>query len=334
LPAVTRRYQILALSGGGYRGAFSARILEELEAMSARPLRERFDLIAGTSIGALLAAGVTCGVPAAVMSAAFRRHGAAIFDGRLRPFGRRLPFRLPGAGVFWNRYNPTGLRDAVKAVLGDHADLAMADVPHPLIVVATNRQDATAAVFRSKAGSGDRWRRATLLDAVLASAAAPTYFPEHRVLGTSLIDGGIIANAPDMLALAEVMATRGASTADIDIISVGTAGASRRDVPRPARGHGAARWMLPRSLWGRDLFSVTVASQEQSTLETARLLLRERHVRIDTQPTEAETAKLALDRAGRDATGILEALATQAMDDLRRGPSRALVEAMMRHERA
>lgn len=48
-------FRILSLSGGGYRGLFTARILADLEERIGAPIATRFDLIAGTSIGGILA---------------------------------------------------------------------------------------------------------------------------------------------------------------------------------------------------------------------------------------------------------------------------------------
>jgi uncharacterized protein len=50
-----RDLRVLTLSGGGFLGLYSAVVLEALEARSAGMLARRFDLIAGTSIGAVLA---------------------------------------------------------------------------------------------------------------------------------------------------------------------------------------------------------------------------------------------------------------------------------------
>ena len=48
-------FRILALSGGGYLGLYAAVVLAELEERVGEPLGRRFDLIAGTSVGGLLA---------------------------------------------------------------------------------------------------------------------------------------------------------------------------------------------------------------------------------------------------------------------------------------
>src|SRR5690349_5193892 len=52
-------YRVLTLHGGGIRGIINARILQELEEKSGKPITELFDYIIGTSIGGIIAAGLT-----------------------------------------------------------------------------------------------------------------------------------------------------------------------------------------------------------------------------------------------------------------------------------
>ena len=54
-------FQILALSGGGYRGLFTSTVLARLEQQAQRPIGDCFDLIAGTSIGGVIALGLALG---------------------------------------------------------------------------------------------------------------------------------------------------------------------------------------------------------------------------------------------------------------------------------
>ena len=51
-----KRFRVLALSGGGYLGVYTAALLAALEDRAGEPLGRRFDLIAGTSVGGILAA--------------------------------------------------------------------------------------------------------------------------------------------------------------------------------------------------------------------------------------------------------------------------------------
>ena len=62
VPGPMRR--ILAIDGGGLRGLIPACVLAGLEAATGRAARETFDFIAGTSTGAVIAAGLVAGVPA------------------------------------------------------------------------------------------------------------------------------------------------------------------------------------------------------------------------------------------------------------------------------
>lgn len=56
--------RILTIDGGGLRGVFSAAIIERMETVTGKPARDYFDCFYGTSTGAILAAGLTHGMPA------------------------------------------------------------------------------------------------------------------------------------------------------------------------------------------------------------------------------------------------------------------------------
>ena len=58
-----RPFQALALTGGGYRGLFTARALQEMEDHIGEPIGRRFDLSYGTSIGGIIALAVAFEVP-------------------------------------------------------------------------------------------------------------------------------------------------------------------------------------------------------------------------------------------------------------------------------
>ena len=50
-----KRFRVLSLSGGGYLGVYTAALLAALELRAGEPLGRRFDLLAGTSVGGILA---------------------------------------------------------------------------------------------------------------------------------------------------------------------------------------------------------------------------------------------------------------------------------------
>lgn len=82
-----RLLRVLALAGGGFLGLYTALVLEALEARAGEPLARRFDLLAGTSIGGLLALALAYEIPMARLVRLFIEEGPAVFSNRTRPGG-------------------------------------------------------------------------------------------------------------------------------------------------------------------------------------------------------------------------------------------------------
>ena len=172
LPAApsNSRYQILALSGGGYRGLYSAFFLEACEDAFTTACSEKFDLIAGTSIGALLAAGLSLGVSAKRLKEAMLEHGPLIFEKQRLTFLNRLFLRAP--------YKTKPLRDAIVGVLGEQAvSTPLSELDAPLLISSVNYTTGGATILASRGAVGQAAAEVAIVDAVLASAAAPTFFP-------------------------------------------------------------------------------------------------------------------------------------------------------------
>lgn len=76
-------FKILSIDGGGIRGVLSATILKEIEAtLQAKnkpKLHKYFDLIAGTSTGSILAAGIACQLDAETLINLYKEFGRDIF---------------------------------------------------------------------------------------------------------------------------------------------------------------------------------------------------------------------------------------------------------------
>lgn len=84
------RFQILSLIGGGIRGAFITSFLKNLEDKLGRPIADSFDLIAGTSTGGIIAAGLAAGMSAADLQKFYEDYGAEIFTPRPRYMPRGM----------------------------------------------------------------------------------------------------------------------------------------------------------------------------------------------------------------------------------------------------
>ena len=188
------RYQILALSGGGYRGLYSIAFLEACEEAFGTACSDKFDMIVGTSIGALLAAGLSMGMPARDLKRAIIKHGPLVFkQERLTPL-KRLILRAP--------YKTETLRTAIEDVLGKEAALTpLNELDSPLLIPTLNYTMGRTEILASRGAADQAAAQIPIIDAILASAAAPTFFPLKKVGQNQFADGGLIANAPDMVAL-------------------------------------------------------------------------------------------------------------------------------------
>ncbi|MEO6295449.1 MAG: patatin-like phospholipase family protein [Candidatus Limnocylindria bacterium] len=137
----------LALGGGGARGWAHIGVARALEAHGLRPRR-----IVGTSMGAIIAAGMAAGHSAAQMEAAARR--VSVY----RLVGRRGRLAL---------FDPRPLLERMAADLGDPR---IEELPTPLGI----------AVFDLVAGRPHLVTEGWLVDALEKSIAVPLFFPPRR----------------------------------------------------------------------------------------------------------------------------------------------------------
>lgn len=240
--------RILSLDGGGIRGLVTARWLAGVDAALAgagKPaIPGSFDLLAGSSTGALIACGLGLGRPPAELADLYRARRHDIFPGMARRLWSRTT-RLLSQGPSAPRYDGRGL----EAVLSDtFGDARMGELRAPTLVTSYDTISRKPVVFKSfKPGHADLRVR----DICRATSAAPTYFPAHplRVEGRdcALIDGGIVANNPTACAIAEALRKddRVHCPQDLLVLSVGSGERLRPIDLRSAREWGALEWAVP-----------------------------------------------------------------------------------------
>ena len=140
-------YHVLALSGGGYRGLYTATVLAELEAVLGRPIASHFDLICGTSAGGMLALGLAAEIPGSELKALFEDEGSRIFG------CRSLSRRLLG---FWltAKHDSAGLREVLTERF---QGTTVGDLKHRVLVPAVNYSTGRGQFFKpagERAGGG------------------------------------------------------------------------------------------------------------------------------------------------------------------------------------
>ena len=91
----------------------------------------------------------------------------------------------------------------------------------------------------------------------MATAAAPLYFPMAKIDNSNFIDGGVVANAPDMCAVHEAVHFLNQKIEDISVLSIGTT-TSKFSLPSSlGRNFGQKLWLENNRLIS------TISSQQQ-----------------------------------------------------------------------
>jgi patatin-like phospholipase/acyl hydrolase len=205
--------RILALDGGGIRGALTLGYLQRIEDILRKQngndpnftLSDYFDLIGGTSTGSIIASCLAIGMKAADIKNMYMDLGGKIFGKKYKWWNIFQIDNVLKAG-----YDQVPLEQELQKVFGD-ITLESDKIKTGLCII-TKRADTNSVwpLLNHPAGkyfnSADGTNKDILLwKAVRASAAAPTYFIPQLIevgggMGTAaFVDGGVsMANNPSM----------------------------------------------------------------------------------------------------------------------------------------
>ncbi len=309
-------FRILALSGGGYLGLYSAALLAALEEQIGEPIGRRFDLIAGTSVGGIIAAAVAFELPLAQLVAFFHDHGAEVFSPRAMPSGAVSRLLDLSRSVLGPKYSNAALRKVLDERLGG---ATFDEALHPLVLPAVNVTRSLTKVFKTPhapASRGDE--RVSVADAVLAACAAPAYFPAVPIGDALYADGGLFAVAPDQVALHEAEHFIGIDVARVRMLSIGTATVGYQPAEGVDADAGAVGWLSD----GR-LILTLIAVQQQHVQAMMEDRLGPRYLRLDA-PWPAD-AGLGIDIATAQAAQTLAALAARTLREIDRNRLKAFL---------
>ena len=209
--------RILSLDGGGIRGIFSLEILLRIETLLREHfkaprliLADHFDLIAGTSTGAITATGLCWGMTVEEILEFYTRHATTMFQ--------HVPWYRPIKRFFVSRYEAKPLSDLLRRTLSEDGK---GEVPALLdskrlktLLLLVMRNHTTGSAWPVTNNPLARYNDSNLPDCnlkiplwrlVRASAAAPVFFdPEEITLGNQrhvFVDGAITPyNNPALIA--------------------------------------------------------------------------------------------------------------------------------------
>jgi hypothetical protein len=272
------RFRILSVDGGGIKGLFPATVLAELEKryLSGRSIASCFDLVAGTSTGGILGLGLGSGLTAAALADLYTQRGAEIFPeptnsriGRMQSWWRTKQHYL--------HYNYE--REPLEKLLTDTlGEKLLGDSIVRLCIPAFEGKHSEVFVFKTPHHPDykvDRFE--PMVKVALATSAAPTYFRPLEHNGYTLVDGGVWANNPAMLAVIEALTCFDIDRGQIDLLSLGCG--EDPYVVSDAQMHAGGKFA-----WS-DVIFAAMRLQSLSAINQARLLLGPPSVhRIDPPP--------------------------------------------------
>lgn len=288
------RFQILALSGGGYRGLYTATILAEVEREIGGPIARHFDLIAGTSIGGILALAIASEIPAQAIVDLFKKHGEAIFNPRTS---------MP---IFKSTFSSDELKKQISEpeMLGTKL---LGDCLHPVVIPSINYSTGKPVLFKTPHHeSFRRDHQHPMVDIALATSAAPTYFPRHQFQHNQYVDGGLFANAPGLLALHEAETFFDVASSDVHLLSIGTMSSKFTVNPKNNREGGAVDWGGGNPMKAAQrLFGLSISVQESLCDFMLQHKLGSRYMHVDEDLTDDRSKAVALDKADIHAQEVL-----------------------------
>lgn len=265
-----KNFRILSIDGGGIRGIYSAHILKRIEEENNIKIKDYFDLIVGTSTGSIIAAAIACDIDLSKVVNLYKNEGKQIF---CSSFFDKLPIINQIAFCMKSKYNHKNLKKIITEIFSDKR---MKDIEIPLILPATDITNCKVHVTKSAYhGEFVRDPNKKIVDAIISSCSAPTFFEPYKCDEYLLADGGLWANNPSLIGVIDAKYRRKIDLNDIKVLSIGTG------LYKPCYPFNKEKkwWKIDRRWgflngWGhKKLLDLVLSLQSQSVCNYVNLLL-------------------------------------------------------------
>lgn len=266
-------FRALSVDGGGMRGIYTAAYLAELESsyatrrkLSGLDIGQSFQLIVGTSTGAIIGCGLATGLAPVDLMNLYRLHGRGIFPKKLSARALDILPQIISRPSVLERGEQVLQRQLEGLFKGMTLQQVWEKRHIALAIPAVNMSTYRSLVFKTPhdVNTDHRDDKRTLVEVCLASTAAPLFRSlavlEHGQTGTYDVfaDGGLWANNPVLVTLVEALRLARDGDEEIEIFSVGSCGKPEGEViPRDARHRSLLEWKF-----GGGAASVSIAAQE------------------------------------------------------------------------
>ena len=333
-----KKFKILSIDGGGIRGVIPCKLLAKMEhdlkkkeGKNAK-LCDYFDLICGTSTGSILAIGLALGMSAEKLLTFYEKHGDEIFPPDRRSWPKKFSNWMLGQSFYERRELRKALLEAYGSCTPD-GDARLGNAQSHLLVPAYNGETGEMYIFKT-ALTADQQRDSQVpaMAVALSSSAAPMYFRPYsfayskkgtreKCVFKHMVDGGVVANNPSFLAVAEAVREMGIPLEDISLLSLGT-GAVGYTISMNGSSLTPHFWSDPISSESMRLFNALAAVQSRDVHEKLYLLQygltdggtpKFEYLRL--QHTFKNKDFIELDDASKEAVLEMNLIAHQLYDD-------------------
>lgn len=263
--SLTAEYQsdgvcrILALDGGGAKGFYTLGVLKEIEGMLKCPLYKRFDLVFGTSTGAIIASLIALGYEIDEIHGLYKKHVPSVMAKR-SPRARTEALSKLAKDVFGDR-SFEGVKTGIGVVTTKWI------IERPMIF------KGSIAQAHGRTGTFIPGFGVSIADAVQASCSAYPFF-DRKIITTAtgdkveLIDGGYCANNPTLYAIADAVVAMKKERKDIRVVNVGVG-----VYPEPPPG--IKMWLAKKYLVSVQLLQKTLEINTQSMDKLREILFKD-----------------------------------------------------------
>lgn len=282
-------FRVLSLDGGGAKGFYSLGALKEIEALAECRLCEKFDLIYGTSTGAIIAALLGLGKSVDEIEALYRQHVVTVMS-RWWPSRKSAALEALANEVFGQLKF-----DVFRTDMGIVGTRWKEERP---IIFKTNRRQTFFGKATFEPGFG-----CTIGDAIVGSCSAYPFFKKKYVTTgrgekIEVRDGGFVANNPTLYAIVDATESLGFARKDVRVVSIGVGEYPAPKLPAWSLRKWASK--MPTMVFLQKTMEISTQSMDQlrkimfRDVDTVRINAKYTQPELATDMLEVDLEKLGL----------------------------------------
>ena len=297
-------FRILSIDGGGIKGIYSAKILEQFEKKFNCHIVDYFDLICGTSTGGLIALALSIKTTAEEIVSFYYDKGKFIFPkmNKVKGFLKQI-----GWG---GKHDNKELSKALYEIFGNRK---IEDSNCLLCIPSFSITDGRPYIFKYDHSEGNLGRdnQTKYVEIALATSAAPTYLPIVQIEShenKQFIDGGVYANDPTLIGIAEALKYFVGANKEFDRLMIMSVASLESSSGSPILD----KKNLSILDWKTNLIQPFMLGQANTTHHVVKILAKNHnppfeYIRIPSVPFSPEQSKIiTLDNAEKKALDLMK----------------------------